>query len=314
MLGDSVMRTHRLETRELAYFVAVAEELHFGRAAERLGIAQPPLSRAIRQLERRVGVALLERGARGVTLTPAGEVLLHEGRRALDAVAAAGRRAHRAGQPDPRLVLAMKPGGDGGLLPDILAAYESEPDATAAVDVLVCGIGEQEALLRDGRADAGLLHLPHDDPSGFDTEELLVEGQVVVLPRGHRLSGRASVRLADLAGETMPRWPGSPDDGDGRPLVRDAGQLMQLIALGRTVAVLPRSAAGHLREDLVCVPVADAAPTTVVLAWPEQSRSRALAALVRAATAVAARRSAAPDRHGDPQGEAAAAAVHASLP
>ncbi|MYZ09402.1 LysR family transcriptional regulator, partial [Streptomyces sp. SID2999] len=78
-----------LETRELRYFMAVAEELHFGRAAERLGMAQPPLSRAIQQLERRLGVALLARDRRGVSLTGAGEVLLHEGRVALDAATAA---------------------------------------------------------------------------------------------------------------------------------------------------------------------------------------------------------------------------------
>src|SRR4029078_8975386 len=84
-----------VETRELRYFVAVAEELHFGRAAQRLGMAQPPLSRAIRQLERRLGVGLLERDRRGVAPTAAGEVLLHEGRAALGATAAAARRAVR---------------------------------------------------------------------------------------------------------------------------------------------------------------------------------------------------------------------------
>jgi DNA-binding transcriptional LysR family regulator len=296
----------RLETRELAYFVAVAEELHFARAAQRLGIAQPPLSRAIKQLERRIGVTLLERNSRHVGLTPAGEVLLHESRKALDAVAAAGRRAQRAGQPDPRLILVMKPGGDAGLLPDILAAYGCEPNAVA-VDVFLCGIGEQATRLRQGHADLGLLHRPHDDLSGFDTEELLVERQVVVLPTRHRLAGRASVRLADLRGEPLPRWPvtsaegGTPaDDGTPAdagipvedvtpgPLVQDAAQLMQLIALGRTVAVLPESVRGHLRRDLACVPVLDAPTTAVIIAWPERSRSRAVAAFVEAATAVAA--------------------------
>ncbi|GAA0593949.1 hypothetical protein GCM10010174_06280 [Kutzneria viridogrisea] len=150
-----------LETRELRYFVTVAEELHFGRAAERLGMAQPPLSRAIQQLERRLGVPLLERNRRGVTLTRAGEVLLHEGRATLDAATAAARRTRRAASPGNRLVLAVKSGADHELLRKLLDAHAAEPDA-AEVEVLLCGIGEQERLLRDGRADAALVHLPFD--------------------------------------------------------------------------------------------------------------------------------------------------------
>ncbi|HUR08121.1 MAG TPA: LysR family transcriptional regulator, partial [Nonomuraea sp.] len=100
-----------METRELAYFAAVAEELHFGRAAGRLGIAQPPLSRAIQKLERRLGVTLFDRSGRRVALTPAGEVLAREAAKALDAVAAAEQRTRRAGLIEPRLVVALKPGG-----------------------------------------------------------------------------------------------------------------------------------------------------------------------------------------------------------
>ena len=277
----------QLETRELRYFLTVADELHIGRAAQRLGIAQPPLSRAIQRLERRLGVALLDRNARGVTLTAAGEVLLHEARAALDAVEAAARRTRRAGSRDPRLVLAMKPGGDAGLLPDILADYRTEPDSVE-VEPLVCGIGEQAAVLRDGRADAAFLQLPYDDPARLDYEELRTEGQVAVLPRNHALAERPFLTLSNLDGQTMPRWPGMPADrGDG-PLVRDSAQLYQLIALGRTVAVLPESAGDRLPGDLVAVPVLDAPSTTVVIAWPHQSRSRPLAAFVRTATTVAA--------------------------
>jgi DNA-binding transcriptional LysR family regulator len=262
-------------------FVVVAEELHFGRAAARLGMAQPPLSRAIRQLEQELGVELLIRNSRGVRLTEAGEVLLHEGRKALDAVTAAARRAQRAGKPTRRLVLVMKPNGDAGLLGRILAAYEGDPDALP-VDLEICRIGEQARLLRDGRADVALLHSPYDDMSGFDAEELLAQRAVAVLPRTHRLARRRSLYLADLAGETMPRWPGMPGDG---PEVRDTAQLMQLIALGRMIAVMPEAVRQNLRADLVAIPVLDGQLTTVVLAWPERSRSRAVAAFVRAAIA-----------------------------
>ena len=85
----------RLETRELAYFLAVADELHFGRAAAKLGIAQPALSKTVRQLERRLGVTLFERTSRAVALTEAGRVLSREARLALEAVSAAAHgRSH----------------------------------------------------------------------------------------------------------------------------------------------------------------------------------------------------------------------------
>ena len=277
-----------METRELRYFVAVAEELHFGRAAQRLGIAQPPLSRAIRQLERRLGASLLDRTSRTVRLTEAGRVLLREGRAALDAVEAAGRRTRRAALAGSGLVLVTKTGASGELLAKLLDAYAAEPGAVA-VEVLLCGPAQQEGLLRDGRADVGLLHRPFDSTAGLDTEELCTEGQVAVLPAGHPLTGRAELRLSDvgaLSGLPLPRWPG-PDgrypDGPG-PEVHDQAQLYQLVSLGRTAAVLPESCRTHLRDDLVAVPVPDAPTVTTVIAWPPQSRSPALAGLVRAAT------------------------------
>ncbi len=277
-----------VETRELAYFVAVAEELHFGRAARRLGIAQPPLSRAIQQLERRLGVRLLERDHRTVALTEAGETLLREGNAALAAVSAAVRRTRRAGRSEPSLVLAAKPGGDADLLPEILAAYAATPGALP-VDI-VFSARERGAMVRDGRADAALLHAPREDLTGLAVEELLVESQVAVLPRGHRLAGRAELSMADLDGEPLPRWPGAVPEGFSR--IAESGQLMHLVALGRAVAVVPESIRANLRHDVVGVPVADAPPTTLVLAWPRDARSRALATFVRAAAEAARRVSA----------------------
>ncbi|GIF03948.1 LysR family transcriptional regulator [Actinoplanes siamensis] len=278
-----------METRELRYFVAVAEELNVGRAAQRLGIAQPPLSRAISQLERRLGVDLLERHSRGVTLTEAGAVLLREARAALDAVEAAERRTRRAASGQAGLVLVAKAGASAELLAKLLDAYAGEPDAVG-VEVLLCGIAEQERLLRDGRADVALLHHPFDSTAGFDTEELGTESQVVILPAGHPLATRPHVRMADitdLPGLPMPRWPrpdGTYPEGPG-PEVRDSTQLLQLISLGRACTILPESVRVQLRgDDLVAVPVLDAPLVTTLIAWPPHSRSRALAALIRTAT------------------------------
>jgi DNA-binding transcriptional LysR family regulator len=240
-----------------------------------------------------MGVILIERSGRPARLTAAGEVLLREGRAALEAVAAATRRAQRAGLAEPRLILVMKPGGDGGLLPGILADYEAQPEALPVQ--IVFSIGERAAMLRDGRADVGLLHSPQNDLTGLDAEQLFTERQVVVLPEWHRLAQRPAVCLADLAGETMPRWPGTPGShGDGL-VVSDAGQLMQLIALGRMVAVAGESVRGRLHAGLLCRPVTDAPEATVVIAWPRSSTSRHVAAFVRAAGAAAQRRSLALD-------------------
>jgi DNA-binding transcriptional LysR family regulator len=254
-------------------------------------MAQPPLSRAISQLERRLGAKLLDRNSRNVTLTEAGAVLLREGRAAMEAVEAAERRTRRtalSATGHPGVVLAAKAGASSELLAKLLDAYAAEPDAVP-VDVVLCGIGEQERLLRDGRADVALLHQPFDATAGFDVEELSTETQVVVLPAGHPLSVRPHVHLADISALPdlpLPRWPdrdGRYPDGPG-PKVRDHTQLLQLVALGRACAFVPDSARAQMRDHLAAVPVLDAPTVTTVIAWPPHSRSRSLAGLVRTAT------------------------------
>ncbi|MFI5959108.1 LysR family transcriptional regulator [Cryptosporangium sp. NPDC051539] len=271
-----------LETRELRYFVAVAEELHFGRAAGRLGIAQPPLSRAISRLERRLDVQLLDRNRRGVALTDPGRVLLREARTALDAVAAAARRTRRAADPARPLVLVTKAGASHELLQRLLDASE------APVEVLLCEVGEQAGLLRNGRADVALMHRPVDDLAGFDTEDLVTEGQVAIVPAAHPLAAREKLTLADVSDVPdlpIARWPrldGSYPDGPG-PEVHTQSQLAQLVALGRTLLVIPASSRAWQWPEHVAVPVIDAPDITTVIAWPSNSHSPAIASLVRSA-------------------------------
>jgi DNA-binding transcriptional LysR family regulator len=300
-----------LEVRELRYFVAVAEELNFGRAAQRLGIAQPPLSRAIRRLEAALGVVLLERTTRRVTLTPAGVVLLRQGRAALDAVTAAGRRAQRAGRPGSRLQVAVKPSGEVGPLQALLRSYHTDNPALPVAEVTVCGYGEPAVRLRDGRSDVALLRSPFDG-SGLDFEPLFTEPRVAIVAAAHRLAGKGPVCRADLAEEPVPRWPDTDEliaaywagmDGaswpDERPdprqsphgpVVRDVAQLLEVVALGQAVAFLPASSAErHASPDIVTLPVVDLSASTVAVAWPEDCRSLAVAAFVRVACDMAGR-------------------------
>ena len=281
--------------------VVVAEELNFTRAAERLGIAQPPLSRAITALERKLGVPLLIRSTRRVELTPAGHILLERARIALDAMAAAARLTERAGQLEPRLNVVVMPGTFAGLLAPSMERYERD-GRWPPVEVLISEWDEMEAMLRDGRADVALAREEAIDGSGLDWELLLAEPRRAVVPRAHRLAGRARLRRADLDGEPVPVWRGRDAARNahfagidrlpaphplppGGPEVTDITQLMELVAFGKCIAFLPASAAELLpRDDVVHIPVDDLSDSRLVVAWSSSSRSQAVACFVRAAT------------------------------
>ncbi|SEP50454.1 LysR family transcriptional regulator [Amycolatopsis saalfeldensis] len=285
-----------LETRELEYFIAVADELHFGRAAARLSIAQPALSKAIQRIESRLGVRLFVRSSRHVSLTPSGEALQEHGRHALNAVGAAVRNARRAGDTQAHLRLVLKPGGDAQLLSGILGEYAHQPDARR-VDILFSGPADRADFLRDGRADVGLLYAPFDELDGLDHETLHVEDRVAIVPSGHRLAGRSSVRMSDLDGEILPRWKGVPSDGpdekilprrkgkpeEAGPEITDVVQLLQLITVSRLIGVLPRSLVEPVPPGLFAVPIADAPPSRLVLAWNSHDRRPLVASFVAAA-------------------------------
>lgn len=278
-----------VEIRELRYFVAVAEELHFGRAAQRLGMSQPPLSRAIQRLEHRLGVELLHRNRRGVELTEAGATLLEEAQAVLDAASAAVHRTRRT-QVRPRsLILVTKAGASHELLRDLLNTYTTRADALE-VEVLFCEVGEQRVVLREGRADLALMHSPYDVTAEFDTAPIFTEGQVAILPSWHPLADRSHLHLADVVdvpGLPIARWPqhdGSYPPGPG-PEVHTQSQLAQLVSLGRTLLVIPASSRAWQWPDHIAVPVIDAPPVTTLLAWPRITRSAAVPGFVEAAVA-----------------------------
>lgn len=279
-----------LEIRELRYFLCVAEELHFGRAADRLGIAQPPLSRAIRQVESRLGVRLFDRDRRGTQLTDAGRVLSGEAKKIIDSVSAAQRRTQRAASPDGSVRLATKAGASHALLQQLLDATADKPDGPS-VQVLLCEVGEQARLLRDGQADIAIMHRPVDDLAGFETEDLHTEAQVVILPRSHSFAGRESITLAELQnapGPPLARWPrvdGSYPDGHG-PRVRTQSQIAQFVALGKALLVIPASSRAWQWPEHVAVPVTDAPSITTVIAWPTASITPDIAAVVRTAVSL----------------------------
>ena len=299
-----------IELRELRYFIAVAEELNFTRAAARLGMAQPPLSAAIGKLERKLGVTLLERTSRRVALTPAGAILLEQGRIAVEGVGAAIERTRRKGTRPELLSVAVKPGVGTDLLKEIMRRCAQEP-RVPRVDVLFGQPGGPAAAVRGGVADVAILRAPFDQ-RGLDAELLLVEPRIAVLPAEHRLAGLRELRRADLAGEPMPRWagpvdpvaaahwtgaddprhPAGPDGGSQHgPEINDISQLLDAVMLGGAVAYVPLSVADeHRRPELAFVPVGDLSPSEVFAAWPVASRSQAVAAFVRVAVEVAASR------------------------
>ena len=248
-----------MELRHLRYFVAVAEERHFGRAAERLHMAQPPLSQQIRQLEGELGVTLLRRTTRRVDLTDAGAAYLDQARRILAAVDDAGLEAQRvqAGLTG-RLVIGCVGSATYSLLPMLARSLREE---LPGVDFSFRGemlVPDQVDALLAGGIDLALLRPPVDEP-GLAVRPLRTERLIVALPEGHRLADRRRIRIADLRHEDLVMHPArgrSVMHGLVTSLCREAGflprvrhevaetsTLVTFVASGLGVAVVPEPVA-----------------------------------------------------------------------
>lgn len=250
-------RVPAVELRHIRYFVAVAEECHFGRAAARLHIAQPPLSQQIRQLERELGVTLLTRSTRKVELTPAGECYLQRARAILASIDDAGEEAGRVAAGElGRLAIGFTGSATYELLPWLARVLRRE---LPGIELDLRGemlTPDQVAALLDRSLDLGFLRPPvrHTD---VEVRVLRREPLIAVLPETHPLAGRSHVRLADLRDEPFITYPShhrsvvyeavldacqragfSPR---GTEEVRETSTLVSFVAAGLGVALVPAS-------------------------------------------------------------------------
>ncbi|MGE0219193.1 LysR family transcriptional regulator [Mycolicibacterium sp.] len=255
----------RIEVRELEYFLTVADTLHFARAAEQLGIAPPPLSRAITALERRLGTTLFVRTSRRVELTEAGRVFRTEARATLRALDRAIRRTQQAGHGALRI--ATPPGTGAGLLRDLVRGYLARfgPDT---VELVFCR--DQTAAVRDGRADVALV-CSAEDLTGLDAYPLATEQPVALVAADHPVAAERTVTPACLRRDH--RY-----TAELPPVGLDA--LVDLVATGQLVAVVGDSAVERVGHHVAAVPVTGLAPTDVLLAWPEDSHDPRISGLL----------------------------------
>ncbi len=197
-----------MEIRHLKYFLAVANELHFTRAAERLGIAQPPLSQQIQQLERELGVTLLLRGRRGVELTNAGIAFREEAIRVLSAYERSIETARRIGNSEiDKLTIGFTVSASfHPFVPRVVQVCRARFPKVEII-LLQRTTNELVAALRDGEVDLAFIRAPAPEAPGVQVEALLHEPLVAVLPSVHRLSGRRAISLRDLSGEPFIFYP-----------------------------------------------------------------------------------------------------------
>ncbi len=268
-----------MDLRLLRYFVAVAEERHFGRAAARLHMTQPPLSRAIKRLEADLGAVLLRRSSTGVSLTAAGALLYDDARVLLEQADQARARVAEAGSVIITIGTLADSVEEAGTR---LAAAFREQNPGVRVRIREADFTDPTAGLRSGLADVALTRAPFDS-TGITTYVLRSDPVGVVLRADDPLADRDVLHLRDVSDRqwfqlpegTDPVWRAywngtTPGDElrDG-PVVRTVSECMQGVLWNGTIGVAPLAHA--LPEGLVSVPLADLRPSRLVIAWNSAS-------------------------------------------
>jgi DNA-binding transcriptional LysR family regulator len=290
--------------RNLRYFVAVAEELHFTRAAERLHVSQPALSKQIRQLERELAFKLFRRDRRRVELTRAGEALLPAARQLLSAWETSLSEAARLASEEGKVLrVGFQTSVGGSLYQEITARFaERRPDWQLALRLHEWS--DPSGGLLDESADVAFLWLPTGAEDRIEVRPLRSERRFVALPAGHRLVRRRSLRMTDLLDEAFVALPEAAgplrdywlalDRREGRPvrIGAEAGtpdETFEAVAAGQAVVLLAEgNTTVYARPGIVYRLVVDLEPCQLAVAWRRGDRRTAVRQFVQASEEVAA--------------------------
>jgi DNA-binding transcriptional LysR family regulator len=293
-----------MELRHLRYFTAVAEELNFRRAAVRLHIAQPPLSKQISDLEEELGVELFRRNRRRVELTEAGRVFLTEARLTLEQAEQAARAAQRASRGEiGRLVVGFVMSATCTVLPEILRVFRARyPHVELVIEETTTGLGIEN--LHKKRIHLAFLRLPLSDKA-LRFETVLQESLILALPKGHPLSNKPLVSVRALANEPFIIFP--RDQGSGffdqivsfchragfsPKVVQEASQMqtiLSLVASGLGVALIPSSVQSLHSSGVVYKSLRERAPKTgIAVAWRPEGKSPVLSEFLGVVREIAA--------------------------
>lgn len=277
-----------LDLRQLRYFVAIAEELHFGRAASKLHLSQPALSVQLRRLEQHLGVRLVERTSRHVSLTPAGDVLLEESRRLLAAAERAYDAARRAAEgARGRLVVGFVANAAGELTPRILGAFQrSHPGIQ--VEMQQHDFGDPYAGLSDGSADVAFVRPPLAVRDWLAMDTLFVEPRVLVVSRDYEVAGKDAVTVEELIDEPFVArrapvyWRDywlATEQREGHPVrvgaeAATVDECFEAILTNRGMAFTQLSSQRfYARPGLAFVPVKNIPASSVCVAWRNDAQS-----------------------------------------